>query len=85
MRAGGDDEVEGWQKAVATATEGGGDEVAKAAMRVATPTNPNPNQSVERRLQPPILSSVSIDGTRPANIPFLPCDPSGFWPLNWTL
>ena len=29
--------------------EGGGDEVAKAAMRVATPTNFNPNQSVERR------------------------------------
>ena len=37
--------------------KGGGDEVAKAAMRVATPTtgNPNPNQSVERWLQPPIL------------------------------
>ena len=34
--------------------EGGGDEVAKAVMRVATPTNPNPNQSVERRLQPPL-------------------------------
>ena len=34
--------------------EGSGDEVAKAAMRVATHTNPNPNQSVERRLQPPL-------------------------------